>query len=679
MYCEKCGNKIQEGDDFCPNCGNRIFIGMENVVEKETVIVGSLENGEINASDASAPANSIHDVGIYTENASFQNAKNKRSWVKTIVLVVIVVVLLAGAGLGGYFWYNSPKQSLFRALKGADYDEARDIVEENEKLAHNADVADRIRNKIISIRDEFYKEEKDYSVVKNELYSIRDIGVAGIEAEVYSANEYIDKLNSSRVSYGIAEEFMEKGEYPAAINQYQGVIEDDPNYQKARNRMVEATEKYRDIQLNNAQTRADQGNYQGAIDIIAMALDVLPNDTKLSQQMVMYQSDLARQKKNEIIDSAEELAKKRQYISAMGVLDQYIDLNPTDAEVKEIRQKYYDTYVNEVLAQTDSRVNAGDYTGAINELNNGLAFSPDEKRFVDKKTEVNDQHIQKILGDAQAKVSGGEYARAITILEDGLRQYNNDVRITEKINEYKDLHIRNIIAEVEKLEGERDYISAIDVMREGIAQYSGEQRLLDKKTEIEEEYVKSIVAQGDKLLKEKGYAEAQDVVKEALVVLPSNQLLLNKMAEYNQYQPVDLFALDYFNACYADYEVYGPYEGKDNEGNTRWNSYSLSHYDSSNAWVVYKLDGNYDFLKGTFYLDYEYRTTDKEMAFYVYGDDKLLYKGTITGGEVPKDFSIQITGVKMLKISCHTDLWTGAWSMPRFAGKFSETYIMKTP
>jgi hypothetical protein len=74
----------------------------------------------------------------------------------------------------------------------------------------------------------------------------------------------------------------------------------------------------------------------------------------------------------------------------------------------------------------------------------------------------------------------------------------------------------------------------------------------------------------------------------------------------------------------------------------------LSNSDnSSDAIAYYNINGQYTNLSG------QYGPIDGTIGnanIIIYGDGKLLTEFTSNGGAMPKDFSVDVTGVKQLKI-----------------------------
>lgn len=55
-------------------------------------------------------------------------------------------------------------------------------------------------------------------------------------------------------------------------------------------------------------------------------------------------------------------------------------------------------------------------------------------------------------------------------------------------------------------------------------------------------------------------------------------------------------------------------------------------------------------MTGTLYQPKKYNNRDDYMYLKVYGDDRLLYEASVTGGVFPVDFNIDLTGVLKLRV-----------------------------
>ena len=106
--------------------------------------------------------------------------------------------------------------------------------------------------------------------------------------------------------------------------------------------------------------------------------------------------------------------------------------------------------------------------------------------------------------------------------------------------------------------------------------------------------------------------------------------------------------LDYFTG--KDFWVKDTW--KDNLGNTRQEVIKRS-FDNT-----YLLNGQYSAISGTFFQDYNNRSSDDTSYLKIYGDGELLYNAEVTKGVTPIDFYVDLTGVLELEISFSCGYWS---------------------
>ena len=289
-----------------------------------------------------------------------------------------------------------------------------------------------------------------------------------------------------------------------------------------------------------------------------------------------------------------------------------------------------------------------------------------------------EKEILDCIEKSKGFANNGDFEEAIATLDTAEQLYGADARIDEQ---RKSVNIAKGLNELSAMEADGKYGECIQYIDQNLSEYKTNSDILGKRNLYVSKYKTQVITNADNALKSTGYDSAMNIIDEALKILPLEQEFLNKQTEYEEYKPIDLFSLNYFNAAENfGFEYNDPQERKDNEGNAHDKTYCFKHsYQYSNTWVEYKLDKKYNNLSGTFFLDFDWRTTKQEAHFYVYGDGKLLYDGVQTGGKVPFDFDIDITNVDILRIEYKTNIWSsGGWNSAQFAGIFDNTYIVKT-
>ncbi len=97
------------------------------------------------------------------------------------------------------------------------------------------------------------------------------------------------------------------------------------------------------------------------------------------------------------------------------------------------------------------------------------------------------------------------------------------------------------------------------------------------------------------------------------------------------------------------YQTDGAYEETVTMGGESYlNGLSFNRY-SGTRYAYYNLNGMYTSISGMYGME-DGTSDDKERTINFYGDGRLLESITVRGGELPKNFVVNITGVAQLKI-----------------------------
>ena len=101
----------------------------------------------------------------------------------------------------------------------------------------------------------------------------------------------------------------------------------------------------------------------------------------------------------------------------------------------------------------------------------------------------------------------------------------------------------------------------------------------------------------------------------------------------------------------------GCFESRSNQNDNVGNTYkdavvqADSPYFRNEDFDEYYLDQKYKHFSGTVFLKEEKKTYEYVLKFAIYGDDIELFSTNISGGSLPKDFDLDVSDVKVLKIS----------------------------
>ena len=721
MFCNKCGTEVSENAVKCPNCGADLT---------EIVIINE---SQTEISEDPALEDVIQDVVLedsIQQDEITEDPNEGKKWKKLLVFFVIFIAL-AGSGVLAFLWYSSPKQKMKRALEEGDYEAVKEIIKEDREIVNSTSVVEYFSKKIQEIREDYKSKNIDYAQATNDLDSIQSIQVDGVQAELNEAFSYLNRINESRISFDTAESFMEKKDYPNAILQYKKVIEEDENYSQAGARLLQAVNSYREEQMVKAKEKADQEEYQGAVDILQMALTVLPNDAEITQQITLYQADIVTKIKKDTLKSAEEKAQQKQFLEAMRELEQYLESNPSDADVKAARQQYYDLYIADAISRAEEYAVAENYQGAISIINAALKDFPEDNQLnqklvdyqndqveknkrellnsaeelaqkqqfieamsllenyltsnpsdIDVKTawqSCYDRYVDDVIAKADALLGGGAYVDAISEVEKGLINLPDEQKFAVKKVELVEAHVQSFLIESQNKANSGDFIGGVAILEEGLKQYANETRFTEGIASIQEQHINKILSDADNLLKSNDISGAIEVVRSGQTYYPDDARLSEKIKEINAKKPVSLIKMKAFNGWLpanngTPTDPFGNNYASDGDFVTFGDNISRSDFDyetqtssGRSAKGVYKevyLNRKYGKLTGL--LAPHYEITEKGFGWIEIQDQdgKILYTSpTIYRKTQPFEFSVDVSNVEYLKITVWVD---GYWDWGSF-------------
>ena len=413
MTCNNCNAPMPDDAMFCAECGSPI--------PDSQVVVN--------------PTNAAPDDGKKDVTSNQQNKSNKKkiiliSTMATILVVIIVAVVMF------FSWYNSDEQRLIRALESGDYKEALNLVEENSVLRTNEELVQELLNKIDTLKTQYTNDEISYDKLLEELDIIEKMKVSDTKEDLASLRAFANLLNQSRMNYETAGKFFDAGDYVEAMKYYALVINDDPNYSTAQNRIVDSQDKYRQKTLAEAAIYAEKGEYTSAIAVLKDGLSVLPEDSEFTKQIVAYQDSIDDKKKMDALNAASVYAESGDYLNALIELDIYLSKNGEDADVTIAYNNYAELYMK-----------AG-------------------------------------LDEAATLASDGKYKEALAVI-DRVEEKVSDGRLDTKRTEYENAYVEAVVVEVDDLLADMKYDEAKDTLNAAMMIAPNNSALIQKMTDIE--------------------------------------------------------------------------------------------------------------------------------------------------------------------------------------------------
>lgn len=361
-------------------------------------------------------------------------------------------------------------------------------------------------------------------------------------------------------------------------------------------------------------------------------------------------TDTEQDQIDSIIYDAEALLAKEDYQGAMDIINNGLETHPESKELKAKADEYsaiIDEQINNIISEAEKYVANEYYEDAIEIIQAGLSTYPGSEQLESKIQEYGNVYETNILTQVDQLLTEEKYDEALTILDRAEQLLGSEPTISKKKEETEKA---KLFYPLSQYEAEGDYASAIKYLNSYASKYRNDVEFTDKLNSYQDRYREQIISLAAENLKLSGYYDAIEVLNEGLTVLPNDNSLLAKIEEYKEYIPVNLFSLNYFDASNSDV-IRGPFSETDNIGEVHNESYALYSTVYSGVWATYRLNGNYTKLTGSFYIEFEKRSTKMEHTLSIYGDNKLLYTVTISGGVEPVNFSVDISGVNYLNFS----------------------------
>lgn len=402
MFCEKCGSKINEGHMFCTSCGAKR-------PEKEPVKVAEAASVS-QSTDTQFGCNSTQNSGFIPEyEISQKKITKERKGISKGKLALIITVCALGliivvGAVFGVLYFTSDEQKIIRAMDNGEYDKAVSLYNESDGDM-SVFFEGSIESRLEKIKDDFLKEEIEYEVANMELSTIEKMNLSSVSETLRSVRTFVSELNSSRTYFSTAESLFAQGDYANAIENYRMVIEEDSNYETAKNNLEAAVDELRSETLSSAEAFAGEGLYDKAISEIKTALNTISNDEELTKKLELYSKDFNEQIKETALAKAEEYSKDDDLENAICTIQGAIVDVGDDSKLMSALNSYTDNYVEKVIQSVDSLTKEKDYANAISVLNSAIKLLPDNEKLKDKLAIVEEN--KPVLLSSLTPINGG--------------------------------------------------------------------------------------------------------------------------------------------------------------------------------------------------------------------------------------------------------------------------------
>lgn len=300
-----------------------------------------------------------------------------------------------------------------------------------------------------------------------------------------------------------------------------------------------------------------------------------------------------------------------------------------------------------------------DYSTAVSELSSVIESDSWYEDAQSKLTECQEKLLEEKLTLIDNYINIGDYDSALQQVN-SLRNENLTDEMKAELDEYEAKIYETQLSKIEDyindgdIEGAKEYVESLGANLSDDAQARLEQVLKSKADEY--------LTKADEALKSGERQGAYDMAVMAQTLCPDDAEIQKKVEYYKEYLPFALYKEE--NCLSQEKEEYYStiqYDSKltSNNSKTMQNCIRIGYENTSSGLlfsVTYNLDGNYDKLSGTQFVTADSKSIEQNAYFEIYGDGKKLFTSDTMGvNYLPKNFSVDISGISILNVKFYGD------------------------
>ncbi len=218
-FCVKCGAELLPDQRFCPKCGANQEIGI------------------------------VNNTAVEEFNKQLSEKKKKKK--KKLILIIVAIITIAGLGIGGKYAFTAIRHST--GISKAD-----------------------------KALEGYKADEVDYETAIAEVAELKASKDADVASHATDTEKEIEKLKKSKDHFAKGKLYKEKKDYQNAINHYEAVIEEDPNYGTAQEAIKEIIPLWKKTIPSEIDALLKKNDTEDADKLIKTFLGYSPDDKDVS-------------------------------------------------------------------------------------------------------------------------------------------------------------------------------------------------------------------------------------------------------------------------------------------------------------------------------------------------------------------------------------------------------------
>lgn len=349
------------------------------------------------------------------------------------------------------------------------------------------------------------------------------------------------------------------------------------------------TDPQRDVDRKAAGEYATAVDYyeSGEYDLALEKTEAIDTTWTRYQKAEKLRVDIIKARLDEIRSSYEGDQKYTEVISYVKRKVPNLDI---DAEIREQYEQAIEEYKASVLKKADELEDAEDYSGAVREVETALQLIGSDAKLEERVHQLGKTEILKAVETYEASK---EYDTAIELISDRIGDYENDSEVVLAYNRCK------------------------DAFRDATVQAA------------KNSYTKE------------GFQAALSIVNNALMTLEDDAELQTLAEYYRNLAPVKL----------SDLESYRTDGGEFQYEEVETDCFGTEFFDNltTEGSETYRISGKYATLKGVLFSSAP-KSQEMRVGLKCWGDGVLLCEYNTTNFNGPIKFSVDVSGIKDLKI-----------------------------
>ena len=264
---------------------------------------------------------------------------------------------------------------------------------------------------------------------------------------------------------------------------------------------------------------------------------------------------------------------------------------------------------------------------------------------LDIDAEIREQYEQAIeeykasvLKKADELEDAEDYSGAVREVETALQLIGSDAKLEERVHQ---LGKTEILKAVETYEASKEYDTAIELISDRIGDYENDSEVVLAYNRCKDAFRDTTVQAAKNAYTKEGFQAALSIVNNALMTLEDDAELQTLAEYYRNLAPVKL----------SDLESYRTDGGEFQYEEVETDCFGTEFFDNltTEGSETYRISGKYATLKGVLFSSAP-KSQEMRVGLKCWGDGVLLCEYNTTNFNGPIKFSVDVSGIKDLKI-----------------------------